>query len=403
MKMKQMVSLFIISLSLWTVGVGLVPLLPLYAEKLGADPSVVGYYLAFCYVAIACGAMAAGWVSDGLQGRKLPLLIIGILSIPATWLMSQAREIISLSLLTAVLWFCGGFGLSGAGILTGLSAREDERGKYFGILSLTSGLGTLIGGLSTGYIVDHWGYSVLFMILAGFLVIWPIANLFLTEVETKPAEKKAGPEKTPGLGRPFYLLLSASLIAAVTGFIVTLVRSLVMNDMGFGATAIGSTGAIGGLVTLPLPLLVGWLSDRRGRKVFLYIGYGIGAASVAVLAFSTALWHFWVFALLQSLSGCLTGPVGNALATDVLPPQALGKGLGVFSTAGWIGGIVGFALGGLALKSLGLTPTLGIAIGMSLAAMLLLIPIRPREKSDEQEPNLGSAVGAQIQAANPGD
>jgi MFS family permease len=381
---KQILILFVCSLVMWTAGNGLIPLLPVYAKQLGADPAAAGYYLSFSYLALAAGALSAGWVSDRFQSRKLPQMIAGLLAIPVTWLMGQATSILSLTLLTALLWFCGGLGLALVGILTGLSAGEGERGKIFGILSLSSGLGALLGGLSTGVMVQHWGYSGMFTVLAGFILLWPLSAFFLAEVEVKQAGEKGAPAKIPGLGRAFYFLFAASLVASITGFIVLLVRSFLMNDLGFGVIAISSTGAIGGIATLPLPFLIGWLSDRRGRKIFLYFGYLAGFASVSFLVFSTLLWHFWVVVLLQSLFGTVTTPTGNALATDLLPPQALGKGLALFNTASWMGGVLGFAGGGYALKSFGFTPTLLIGIGLAVFAMVLLIPVRGRAPQVER-------------------
>jgi MFS family permease len=391
LKQKQIVALFVYNFSIWTLGIGLLPLLPLYAEKLGADPSIIGYYLAFANLALAAGAITAGWLSDRFQRRKLPMMIVGSAAIPAVWLMGLATNMLGLTLLTMFIWFCAGIGLALANILAGLSAGKTERGKIFGILSLTNGLGTLVGSLTTGYLVDHWGYAAMFLVMAAFCILWPGPAFFLTDKEALPVQEKSGPVTTPGLGRAFYFLFAAAMIASIAGFIVSLVRSLLMNDLGFGATAIGSTGAIGAIVTLPIPLLIGWLSDRRGRKAFMYFGYGISAVSVMVLAFSSMLWHFWLFALLQSLSSALTGPVANALATDILPPKALGKGLGLFGASGWIGGILGSALGGLALKSFGLAPTLGIAISMSLSAVLLLTLIHPRVQAVQPDPNPGVA------------
>ncbi len=376
MSKKQILRLFVCSLVIWTMGNGLLPLLPLYATKLGADSAAAGYYLAFSYLALAAGALSAGWVSDRFQHRKLPILIAGLVVIPATWLMGQATDILSLSLLTAILWFCGGLALALVGILTGLSAGEGERGKIFGILSLTAGLGALIGGLSTGYIVEHWGFPTMFTGLAGFSILWPLSAFFLAEDEVNQVRVNGGPVKAPGMGHAFYLLFTVSLIAAITGFIVVLLRSLLMNNLGLGAMAIASTGAIGGIVTLPLPFLVGWLSDRQGRKNFLYFGYLAGFVSICVLALSSLLWHFWVVVVLQSFSGSVNTPIGNALATDLLPPQVLGKGLALYNAAGWIGGVLGFAGGGYALKNFGLTPTLIIGGCLALIAIGLLIPVR---------------------------
>jgi MFS family permease len=79
---KQLATLFICSLIPWTVGNGLIPLLPVYSARLGADSASAGYYLALSYLAIASGAMSAGWVSDHLGRRKIPLIIAGLVGLP---------------------------------------------------------------------------------------------------------------------------------------------------------------------------------------------------------------------------------------------------------------------------------------------------------------------------------
>jgi len=67
---KQLVALFLCNLIVWTMGNGLVPLLPVYASQLGADQAVAGYYMAFSFLALAAGTLAGGWLSDRLQRRK---------------------------------------------------------------------------------------------------------------------------------------------------------------------------------------------------------------------------------------------------------------------------------------------------------------------------------------------
>jgi len=380
MSKKQLLALFICSLVPWTVGNGLVPLLPVYATELGADPAVAGYYLAFSYGALAVGAVAAGWLSDKLQRRKTPLIVAGLVGIPVAWLLGRVRNIWSLSVLTALLWLCGGLGLAFVSILTGLSAGQDERGKIFGILSLTGGLGALIGGLTTGAIVDRWGFPTMFTAIAFSLILWPIAALFLTEKESVQG-KAQQTWKRPRLGKNFYLLFAASLVASVASFTIVLGRSLLMSDLNFGAMAIASTGAVGGAVAMPLPLVMGWLSDRAGRKRFIYLSYLVGITSLAILAMSTSLWHFWIVLVLQSVFAAGSGTIGNAWVADLVAPESLGRGLSLFSATSWIGGVVGFAGAGYALKSLGPLPTFLIGIGLTLTAIVLLIPIRSRLRS----------------------
>jgi DHA1 family multidrug resistance protein-like MFS transporter len=377
MSKKQLATLFLCNLVPWTAGNGLVPLLPVYATQLGADSAVSGYYLAFSYLAIALGALSAGWVSDRFQRRKLPLILAGIVGIPAAWLMGQTASIWGLTILTAILWFCGGLGLALIGILTGLSAGEHERGKVFGILALTGGLGAVIGGLGTGWLVEGWGFTAMFTGLAFFLVLWPVSALLLEEKET-PRQQSEGTsvQKQTGLGKSFYLLFTANILSSIAGFFIVLIRSLAMNDLGFNSLEIASTGVVGGLIAMPLPMLMGWLSDRLGRKAFLYIGYLVGLMGLIVLAFSQVIWQFWLVLVLQGIATGNGGTVGNAVVTDLLPREALGKGLALFGSTGWIGGVIGFAVAGAALQNFGYSATIILGGCLALCAVGLLIPVK---------------------------
>jgi MFS family permease len=381
MSKKQLLALFVYNLVVWTVGNGLMPLLPVYAKQLGADSTAAGYYLAFSYFALAVGAIAAGWLSDKFRRHKIPLIILGSVGIPVTWLIGQVGNIWGLSLLTAVLWACGGLELALAGILAGLSAGEHERGKIFGILSLANGLGALIGGLSTGYIADRWGYPVMFSVVAVFLVLLPLAGLFLKEKEVRQGQRQDGLlKKKANLGNNFFLLFSASLVASIAGVTILLGRSLQMSDLDFGALAISSTGAVGGIVAMPIPLLMGWLSDRTGRKIYMYLGYLACITSLIVLAIATSLWNFYIVLILQSIFAGINATVGNAMVTDLVPRESLGKGISLFSATTWIGGVLGFAGAGFSIKHLGMLPTFIVGMCLPLIAIVLLIPIRSKVK-----------------------
>jgi len=376
MSKKQILALFVCSLVLWTVGNGLLPLLPIYAIQLGASPDLAGYYLSFSYITLAVGAISAGWLSDKFNRRKTPLIIIGLACILLTWLMGWAGNIWCLSFLTAVLWGCGGLGLALIGILTGLSAKEKERGTVYGILSLANGLGAFIGGMTTGFIADRWGYAVMFSAMAVFCVLLPLAGIFLTE---KEGERGGGFDrlgKKVSLGSSYRFLFLSSLFASIPGFIIFLGRSLLMRDLEYGAFAISSTGAISGLVAMPIPLLMGWLSDRTGRKIYMYLGYLAVIAGLLVLTISTSLWNFYIVLTLQALFVGVNTTVGNALVMDLVPQASLGRGLSLFNATAWIGGIIGFSGGGYAYQSYGLLTTVILGICFVMFAMVLLLPVR---------------------------
>ena len=64
MKTKQFLLLFVGMLLNYSVGLGLLPLLPLYAGQLGAPTALIGYYLAFAWLMISLGSLAGGWLCD---------------------------------------------------------------------------------------------------------------------------------------------------------------------------------------------------------------------------------------------------------------------------------------------------------------------------------------------------
>jgi len=373
---KQLIALFICSLVPWMVGNGLIPLLPVYASQLGADSAVSGYYLGFSYLALALGALSAGWISGKLPRLKLLLLIATVIAIPAAWLMGQVGTVWGLAIVTAILWFFGGMEFVFLGILTGLSAGAQERGKIYGLLGLTSGLGAFAGGLGIGWLVDHWGYTSAFTTAAVIMIIGPLSALFIEDKEITPSSTENAPaHHTPGLGKGFYFLFAACILTSIAGFFVLLIRSIVMDNLTFSPLEISSTGAIGGLVSMPFPFLMGWFSDRIGRKTLIFTGYLTALAALILLAVSKELWHFWIALGINGIAGG-TNSIGNALVNDLVPSPSLGKALSLFGAASWIGGVAGFAIAGVALQNLGFVPTLVIGGCLVVASVALLIPIQ---------------------------
>ena len=80
MKLKQLGALFIIQVAFNSVGGALGALLPVFAGKLGADPSSVGLLLALLSTGFAVGVLFSGWLSDRWQHRKVLLIGASIIS-----------------------------------------------------------------------------------------------------------------------------------------------------------------------------------------------------------------------------------------------------------------------------------------------------------------------------------
>jgi len=372
MKKKQLYTLFLCCLVPWTLGNGIIPLLPVYASELGAKPSFVGYYLSISYLTLTIGTFTAGWLSDRFQKRKTLLIGAGALGMPVAWLMGQVTTTWQLTILTALLWFLGGVMLTLLMTIAGLFAEEDERGKIFGILTLTEALGAILGGFTTGGIVDRWGYETLFTVLALFQGFLPLIGTFLEDSAVSQREEELAENAGSQLGVGFYLILLANTIVSIAFFVYLLGESLFMYSLNFSPAEITGTGAVGALVSLPIIPFAGKLSDRFNRKLLLALCFFVGGCSLIMLSMSTMLWHFWVASSLGATQAYVATTVGLALTADIVPKESLGKGVAMFDSTYWIGGIIGFSLAGLSIETFGMQTSFIISAMVVFSAILLV-------------------------------
>jgi MFS family permease len=227
MDRKQLLALFLCQTAVLTVGIGLVPLLPVLATRLGGTPAVVGYYMAFISLSLGAGTLVAGWLSDHLQRRKPFLITGGLVMAPAVLLMGRAANMWQLAALTGIAWFCGGVELAVLSILAGLLAGEGERGKVFGILGMTAAIGQLLGGAAVGPTVDRWDYAIMFSALSLFAVASPVSACATEDLVVAPPVPRTGRAagKT-SLGLSFLLLVAARLMVSIGNHGSTMSRSL---------------------------------------------------------------------------------------------------------------------------------------------------------------------------------
>lgn len=383
MNKRHFIPLFISSLIAWWIGSGLLPLLPIYATKLGASPALVGNYLSIVYLMLASGTASAGWLASKLQRHRGLFILSSVVCVPATYLMGHATNIWQLTILTSIVWFAAGGGLTLLAILTGRLAEAGQRGKLFGALALTTALGGLLGGFTTGPIADHWGYPTLFGVLSFLWLGQIVSGLFLRDKTASdhpsdhPSDHTLVSEQRLHqpivLSRRFLQLLMVNLLAGTAVFVLLMGQSLAMNGLGFSASAITIISAISGIVGVGLNPLMGRLSDRIHRGLLLSITYVGSALALVTVALASSLFDFAVVALLVAVQGA-GAAIGAALVADVLGQDALDRGMGFFDAAKWAGGICGFAGTGYAVQILGLQTTLlaGALLPLLAVAMLAL-------------------------------
>mgnify|MGYP000011630368 CR=1 FL=1 len=244
-------------------------------------------------------------------------------------------------------------------------------------MSSAVAIGGLIAGLTSGPIVDRWGFTTLFNLIAMLALLIPLIGGFIEDYDViQPKTKRdEAASRSFTFTSGFLLLFTASVLAFIVNSTGALARPLIMTELQFDATAISSAVAVGGLIGLPLPFLVGWLSDRIGRKPLLILCYLANALGLLVLVVAFAPCHFWASAALQ-LSMAASMAVGSALITDLVPHESLGVSLSLFTSSNSMGFVIGFAGTGIAMQQFGSPATLLLGVFLSLISAAILIFIR---------------------------
>jgi len=152
----------------------LIPVLPLYAEKLGAGPVQIGLLLTVYAFAQLLFLPAWGWVSDRI-GRR-PVILFSLLGTSLSFaLLSQAE---SVEVIFAARGLAGFFAASigtAQAVVTDVTSKED-RASGMGMIGAAFGLGMVLGpamgGLLARFSPEAPFHAIVVLALVNLVVAW---------------------------------------------------------------------------------------------------------------------------------------------------------------------------------------------------------------------------------------
>lgn len=361
------------------------PVLPRFAQDLGAAPELIGLIVAASTITGVFIKLPAGALSDVL-GRK-QMMLLGCLFFAAPPFLypfvHSPGTLLALRFLHGVATAI--FSPVASAFVADLS--KEERGEKLGWFAAAGDIGSTLGPLIGGLLLFYTTSYQMTYLTVGVLGLCPL--LLILHLPDDQMPRRAGTT----LGARSQQFWSG--IREVLGSRAVVIASVLEAAMyvGYGAflgffppyaKGIGLNDAQIALVmgvqlatTMFAKPLSGRLSDRLGRKPMILAGLLLCAATLPAFAVLASLWLLFPVSALFGLGVAIVTPSTTALVADLVKGQQMGSAMGVFGTIWDTGEASGPILAGFLIASLGYLPAFTmIALLMAVVALTFAILVR---------------------------
>ncbi len=366
---KKVFPILAVSLFSAMLGVGLVsPLLPLYAQDMGATGTQLGIIFAAYGISNSILTPIMGRLSDR-RGRKI-FLIIGLLfysiiSLGYVW----AADVSQLTLVRAIQGAAGAMIIPIAMAYIGDLSPEGEEGKWTGYANAAFFSGFGIGPLLGGALAERFGINASFYAMGGLcLLAFLVAIRFLPRIEQrKIGEKSRLSLKEMSTSPIIRGLFSFRLVQAVArGGIMTFLPIFAAASIGLGTTLIGILLTVNFLPMIALIALGGRLADRFNKKTLVILGNLIYLITVTLIPLANTFWQQVWLSIPRAIGGALSMPAATAMTVEEGRKFGMGSTISILMMAMSIGMAVGPTLSGVISDLVGVNAVFyfGGAIGL---------------------------------------
>jgi MFS family permease len=394
------------------IGLGIIlPLLPFYAELMGATPVQVTLLVASFSAMQVAAAPIWGRISDR-RGRR-PLLVLALYASALAhliWGLAGSLAVLFASRLAA--------GAAGGTITLAQAYVTDateshQRTQALGWIGAAAGLGIMIGP-AIGALFSRYGLGVPGFVAAGLCALNATVALIVLPAPSRRAPSGAAGRTATLRGwlgamteRPLSRLLSIYFlsIASFTGMLAVLALYL-ERSFGIGASQMGWVMSFGGGMTvLVRGVLLGPLVQSLGESRTVRVGALALAASLALVPLLPGVvWVVLPVALYAVGAGTLF-PSLASLVAGAADGTSVGAILGGSQVVGGIGRVLGPMLAGTLFQHVGIaSPFAAGALLVSCAWLLSLgisgqdLALRPAGQPRGQASGDGVSPAGQAQS-----
>ncbi len=341
-----------------------IPLMPIYAERLGATPLEATLLVSTFSVCQLFAGPLLGGLSDRV-GRKPVLLVSQAGTMLGFLLMARAETLWLVYVARAIDGVTAG-NLTTAQALIADHTPPERRSVAFAVIGIAFGLGFFIGPFATG-LLSQWGLTTPIYAAAGLSALGVVLTAALVPGGRPPARPagEAGPGgrrpsplawasyspyfRRPGLGARLaqFLLFTLAFSLFTSGFALFAERRFAWRGRPFGPREVGYVFAYAGLLGIVLQGgLLGRLVRRFGEAALVRVGFVAAGLSYVGLGLVGQVPGLLTVATLNSVGNGLLRPALTGLISQQAEGHEQGAVLGLSQSLGSFASVVAPALAG---------------------------------------------------------
>jgi len=359
------------------------PVLPLFAQALGATPAEIGWIVIASTIPGILISFPAGSLSDYLGKRRMILFSLVIFaSAPFLYLMvSEVWQLIAVR-------FYHGFATAIFGTVATAAIAErytQDRATKLSTYSSVTIVGRSVAPFLGGFLISLASFDAVYIACGISGVLALIVGLMLNDNGAPvPLAKPEGEDVLTALKlvlRDMRIMVTTGVEAAqylVFGAVEAFL-ALFAASLGIPAWQIGVILGVQLVSIVFIKPLMGMLSDKLGRAQVIIPGLLVGAASVALLPYLPYFSGLCALSLVFGIGFAMVTSSTSALVADLTRNGAYGSSMGVLRTVMDVGQTIGPVLTGWVVGAYGYTSAFILLGAISLVAALVFgYAMRPR-------------------------
>jgi multidrug resistance protein len=376
--------LFLMALTIFIdfTGFGLViPLLPFWAEHLGANPLGVGLILTTYALAQFLLTPILGKLSDRYGRRRIILgsLCIEVLSFALTGLASS----LPLLLIARTVGGIGASNIGSAQAVVSDVTPPEKRAAGMGVIGASIGLGFTVGPAIGGLLSPHGEVTPFWVAMGLALVNALLVFFFLPETRKKqagaPGYKGGMALLFSGWGKAIHQSAIRSLV--LVNLLYTLAFAgmesvfalLTQKNFGWASTQNGYVFTyVGVIVVLIQGGLVRQLVKRWGERNVMLFGLAFLGIGLILLAWSNSVAIVLIAVGILSIGDGAVTPTSSAVLSLITSENEQGEILGFAQGMGGLGRIIGPLIAGTLFA---INPGAPFLVGGAFAVLAILVTI----------------------------